>query len=74
MSHRYLVVFSSAWFDMGVDRCFRFAGDDGTLQRILRCAQDATATADPYGMTNKRTGNGKGKYRDLSTALVTVRL
>jgi hypothetical protein len=27
--------------------------------------KQAKATADPYGMTNKRTGNGNGKGRSL---------
>jgi hypothetical protein len=33
--------------------------------------EQAKAEADPYGMTNKRTGNGNGKYNCRSPAGMT---
>jgi hypothetical protein len=42
----------------------RFAQDDGKNKNKAR----ATATADPYGITNQRTYNGKGRYEETKVS------
>jgi hypothetical protein len=43
-----------------------FVGWFGGRQTTATATTRATAKADPYGMTNKRTDNGKNKYRGSS--------
>jgi hypothetical protein len=52
-------------FDCG-GKSAAYAQDDGILRWGGREQATTTATADPCGMTNKRTSNGNSKYRDSS--------